>query len=320
MTTRAAEAALERFLGSLDAERWDDAAAMLADDVELADELTSGWLRGRDRVAAYLQAQRGVITNITSEAADVASRRLGDDETMLTFGLRQTYDLDGETRHERLLCCAAFREEDGEWLLTLLHFGESARAGTDGHAVPSEPSGRTGTLGLRVRARRKAAGLSLRALAARSGLSPSFLSQLERSLVDPSVESLSALAGALDTTSADLLGGEPADGVTVSRRRERGVARLAELGMNVESLPGAAGGRLALWLTELEPDGPSFEPRVAGGVERVVYVLAGALEVVGERTVLLGTGDSVRLAGGWRFRAARGEPARFLTAQLQEDT
>ena len=261
-----------------------------------------------------------VITNITSRADDISSRAFGDDDdTLVTFSLRQTYDFDGETRHERLLCCAAFRENAGDWLLTLLHFGESAQAGADALQEAPVAVGQSVTLGERVHARRRSAGLSLRNLAARSGRSASFLSQLERGLVDPSIESLSSVATVLGTTPADLLGAEPSEQVTVSRRHERGIARLDELGMTVEALPGAADGRLAVWLTELAPDGPSFDPRASDGAERVVYVLTGALEVVGERTLVLGAGDSARLVGTWRYRATRGEPARFLSARLSDN-
>lgn len=52
-------------------------------------------------------------------------------------------------------------------------------------------------LGERIRARREAQGLTLRALGAQVGLSASFLAQVERSLANPSIESLQQIAQVL---------------------------------------------------------------------------------------------------------------------------
>jgi len=54
------------------------------------------------------------------------------------------------------------------------------------------------SLGPRLRARRKALGLSRRSLAARAGVSASFLSQVERGLVSPSIQTLIAVSRALE--------------------------------------------------------------------------------------------------------------------------
>jgi transcriptional regulator with XRE-family HTH domain len=53
-------------------------------------------------------------------------------------------------------------------------------------------------LGERIRARREAQGLTLRALGAQVGLSASFLAQVERSLTNPSIESLQQIARVLN--------------------------------------------------------------------------------------------------------------------------
>jgi SnoaL-like domain len=55
MKTVLAETALRQVLDVMETEDWDRLTSLLADDVELADELTATWLRGRDRVAAYLR-------------------------------------------------------------------------------------------------------------------------------------------------------------------------------------------------------------------------------------------------------------------------
>jgi transcriptional regulator with XRE-family HTH domain len=57
-------------------------------------------------------------------------------------------------------------------------------------------------LGRWLRLLRKRQGLSLAAVAAQSGLSQSFLSQMERGLVQPSLRSVNRVARALGTTAS----------------------------------------------------------------------------------------------------------------------
>jgi transcriptional regulator with XRE-family HTH domain len=59
-------------------------------------------------------------------------------------------------------------------------------------------------LGSRLRALRGARGETLAETAERAGVSPQYLSEVERGRKEPSSEMIAALAGALDTTLADL--------------------------------------------------------------------------------------------------------------------
>lgn len=60
-------------------------------------------------------------------------------------------------------------------------------------------------VGERLRARRRARGLSLRELATRLGVSPSLISQIERGRARPSVSTLFAIATELDASVDELL-------------------------------------------------------------------------------------------------------------------
>ena len=60
-------------------------------------------------------------------------------------------------------------------------------------------------LGALIRARRVAAGLSLRDLAERTKVSNAYLSQIERGLHEPSISVLDAIAAALDVSLEALL-------------------------------------------------------------------------------------------------------------------
>ena len=59
-------------------------------------------------------------------------------------------------------------------------------------------------LGRRLRALRAGRGETLAETAERAGISPQYLSEIERGRKEPSSEMIAALAGALDTTLADL--------------------------------------------------------------------------------------------------------------------
>src|SRR5262245_51865137 len=59
-------------------------------------------------------------------------------------------------------------------------------------------------LGAELRQQRRRRGLTLVQTAARAGISPQYLSEIERGLKDPSSEILAAIAGALELTVLDL--------------------------------------------------------------------------------------------------------------------
>src|SRR6056297_440975 len=75
-------------------------------------------------------------------------------------------------------------------------------------------------LGRQIRARRLAQGLSLREMATRTDLSPSFLSQLERGLARPRITSLHRVARTLGTTAQALLASGDARPYSLVRSNE----------------------------------------------------------------------------------------------------
>jgi transcriptional regulator with XRE-family HTH domain len=64
-------------------------------------------------------------------------------------------------------------------------------------------------LGSRVRARRQRRGWTLKDLAHHTGLSVPYLSDIERGNTNPTLETLTTLAAALEATVSDLLGDQP---------------------------------------------------------------------------------------------------------------
>lgn len=171
-------------------------------------------------------------------------------------------------------------------------------------------------IGDQLRALRTRRGLSLRALAAETGLSATLLSQVERGVTEPSLSTLRRLAGAFGESVASLFEDESAPQVWISRPGERSVLRGPKGRIGYERLtPG--NGQLEVLRAVLEPgEAISEEPWSHASLE-CAFVLAGALTVELDgrpRTVCAGeaiTFDS-RLAHRYVNRAA--DRAEFLVS------
>jgi transcriptional regulator with XRE-family HTH domain len=149
-------------------------------------------------------------------------------------------------------------------------------------------------LGPRLKAMRRANGSSLRALAAKTGLSPSYISAVERSISTPSVASLQRLAAALGTNLVDLLG-------RPSSAQEKLVVRAGESQRLPLGIPGVAIDQLSEietvlepLLFTLEPGASSVEPYSHEG-EEFIYVVEGtfAIRLDGLHEHTLSKGDSI---------------------------
>ena len=311
--------ALTSFFEHLDAERWDSLAARLHEDVELADEVTGDWLRGRERVGAYLRAQTGIVTDVRSDVRLRHSRWLTEEIGVVTFVDHARYRLEGVEQREDLTGTALFSFEEGDWQLLLFHLGARSmpQAGEFDARPASQPASAAAESGSALRRHRKRARLSLRALADRTDVSASFLSQVERGVAEPSVSTLVRIARALDVPVAALLDERlPARraGERVVRRASRRRVTVPASGADLELLTDEAAGSLEVSLVHVAP-GNSGEPpvlRTEPG-ERFVHVVTGAMRLtVGAEEVVLDSGDS--------FTVPAGEPYALANAAAEQLT
>ena len=150
----------------------------------------------------------------------------------------------------------------------------------------------TPDVGLRLQELRERNGLSLRALADKSGVSPNTVSLIERGLSSPSIDTLQRLAVGLGVPiTAFFETGEPPARLVVTRSSDRKQGKSP--GMAIEHLAsGLANHAIASFLITMEP-GTRTEPVQHPGVEWV-YCLEGliAYEVEGE-AYPLATGDNL---------------------------
>src|SRR5215471_15377994 len=149
-------------------------------------------------------------------------------------------------------------------------------------------------VGERLRAIRRARRCTLRTVAMRSGLSESFLSQVERGRSSASIASLRRIADALGVSMADLFEPDGVPGPKVIRRQDRPALAFGVLGKKSLLTPKPL-HHLEVFVGELEVGGSTGEqPYVHGDSEELVVVISGSVQLeLGGELFDLESGDSI---------------------------
>ena len=180
-------------------------------------------------------------------------------------------------------------------------------------------------LGERIREERRRGNLTLERLSQKTGLSKSFLSQVERGLAQPSVSSLKKIAREFGISVVDLFTGENdhqnrlglfppvskngpkfAEDFQVVRANRRKSLRLPGSKVSYDLLTPDLNRQLEVMYMRIDPGEHSGEePLVDLPGEKFALVLKGTLEVrVGEEIQHIQTGDSIyfpaHLPHSWR--------------------
>lgn len=177
-------------------------------------------------------------------------------------------------------------------------------------AAPKAPHG----LGHRIREMRSARGLTLTALADATGLSTGLISQVERGLADPSLETLRRVARVLDTPLFSLFRQEDTGTVAVVRKTRRTQVKSPDHDI-VYSRISPGGGRLEVLHGSLGPHSASAPEPWAHPSEECLVVLSGQLVVeVAGRDYELSEGDSCYFDSNLahRYRNEHEQTAEFI--------
>ncbi|GAA3385060.1 cupin domain-containing protein [Streptomyces racemochromogenes] len=162
-----------------------------------------------------------------------------------------------------------------------------------------EPTPEAIDVGRAIRECRTARRVSMAVLAARSGLSQPFLSQLERGLATPSLSSIYRIAEALDVAPGTFLRPPGRPGV-VSHESDPQVIRVSEAAGQVAQvlIPGGRSALMEAYEHHFEP-GQGERGWFEHPGEDFLYVLEGSvvLEVRGEEPLLLTAGQSAHHRG-----------------------
>jgi transcriptional regulator with XRE-family HTH domain len=173
------------------------------------------------------------------------------------------------------------------------------------------------SFGHRLRERRKGLGLTLTAVAARSGVSAAMLSEVERGRKSPTLRVASQIAEGLACALSDLLVGSEGEGIVIQPRRER--RRLIDSATGIQRHVLAPRllrhGVEVVWY--VVPEGQASEefPGHRRGVIAHATIVRGVLESTTPRgRHRLRAGDSVTYPSGvaHRFRNAGRGVCEFL--------
>lgn len=153
-------------------------------------------------------------------------------------------------------------------------------------------------LGARLREERELAGVSVRGLARRLGVSASLLSQIERGLAQPSVGTLWAVVSELGLSLDSLFPAEPERPPGEPRVQRAEGRRAIELdrGVRWERLTPGPDAEVDFAFVTYEPgaDAAPEGPRAAHRGREYGYVVSGRLAIdVGDDSLELGPGDAV---------------------------
>ena len=178
-----------------------------------------------------------------------------------------------------------------------------------------ETGARLGVVLARLRRERR---IPLRDMARKLDLSAGYLSQIERDLAVPSIQTLAKIADAFDTTLAKLfeMAESPAPRRLVVRREARkAVLRKGSTSVNELLVPDLK-GQLEVILSRIRPGTRSPVYQHAG--EEFGYVLKGTLTLwVGDERFALRAGDAIRFAATsphrWQKGRGRGEVLWVIT-------
>ena len=148
-------------------------------------------------------------------------------------------------------------------------------------------------LGGAIRRRRHAASLTLATVSERAGISVSMLSQVERGLLDPSLDTLRNIADALGTAPFRLLAEEASPTAVVRRAQRRTRSdETAELRTQLASPSSEGAFEVAIW--ELRAHSAKLgTPRAQPGEEAALLLQGRALLEIDDERIELAEGDCV---------------------------
>jgi transcriptional regulator with XRE-family HTH domain len=181
-------------------------------------------------------------------------------------------------------------------------------------ATPLATRSDTPKVGARVRSLRRERGLTIEQLAAATGLTKGFISQLERDRTAPSLSSIARICDALGVRLGHIFEHEPAPALVRKHDRTPVSGRLAT---ESHLLSSRDEERFQAIESEIAPGaGAGDELNSLPGEMEFVYVLEGSLELrVGDERHVLEQGDAITYPLSkphtWR-NASDSEPARVL--------
>lgn len=147
--------------------------------------------------------------------------------------------------------------------------------------------------GQRLREIRKSKELTLNQLASKTGLSISLLSQIERSIVDPTVGTFWKICTSLDIPIHQFFQ-EIEEEHLIVRKSERKIMELSHSNVRYHILSPNRSGKIEYLLVEIGPNETLESELVSHPGEECGYILQGELKIIlGNQEIYLKEGDSI---------------------------
>jgi ketosteroid isomerase-like protein len=105
---------------SLDDLDTSNAVKWFADDIQMVDEISGKWTRGKNHAEKAFTDALQVVSDIHSKVSEFYTV-MTDETALLTCLLTQTYIFHGNPVSLVAPTTVAFRRENGEWKVILLH-------------------------------------------------------------------------------------------------------------------------------------------------------------------------------------------------------
>ncbi|MED3057354.1 helix-turn-helix domain-containing protein [Bacillus thuringiensis] len=152
-------------------------------------------------------------------------------------------------------------------------------------------------VGHRIRAFRKGAGLTSKRLAELADITPSMLSQIEKGITNPSLQTLKLISVALNIPLFNFFLEDTNTEELVVRANQRKKITFPESGnVSYELLSPNLDGALELALMNLLPQTASSMEPVAHKGEEIAFIMEGQVKLyLNDAVLLLNTGDSVKI-------------------------
>jgi len=153
-------------------------------------------------------------------------------------------------------------------------------------------------LGPRIREIRQQKGLTLNELSKKTGLTASYISQIERNIIEPSLSSIRKLSIALEVPIYTFLTDQTKEHtlITADKRKKLDLPSssiiyefLTPMASDRETQP-----KMELIYYQLEPKSWSSEDYIVHAADECIFIIEGQIEIyLGEEKYLVSKGDSI---------------------------
>lgn len=152
-------------------------------------------------------------------------------------------------------------------------------------------------IGKRVQEFRIKRGISIRELSQNSKVTPSMLSQIERGLVNPSINTLKQIAQALEMPMFLFFKEDGSKDIIVRRDNRKIMGYPGQKDVLYELLTPDVSGSMEFCMMTIPPRSGGESVAQSHTGEEVAYVMEGPVEIlIDEKSYTLETGDSIRIA------------------------